>query len=290
MTHASLFSGIGGFDLAAQWMGWDNIFQVEIDGFCQKVLAKNFPDATRYADIRQFKGTYYRGAIDILSGGFPCQPYSSAGKRKGNKDERHLWPEMLRVIGEVQPVYVVGENVFGITNWSDGLVFEQVQADLENKGYEVQTFIIPACAVNAPHRRDRVWFVAYSSSFDSHISVQQRRQAETQNLNLVGINESRIITDTYSQRVQRGQASGYAQEIRSGPGKLSGRFYQLENWREFPTTSPVCRRDDGISNRMDRIKSLGNAIVPQVAFEIFKAIELYYNHPKGRNEIKKNYE
>ena len=103
MKHASLFSGIGGFDLAAQRMEWENIFQVEKDEFCQKVLTKNFPHVKRYGDIKQFDGTPYRGSIDIITGGFPCQPYSSAGKRKGNKDDRHLWPEMLRVVSEIQP-------------------------------------------------------------------------------------------------------------------------------------------------------------------------------------------
>src|ERR1043165_5795152 len=144
MRHASLFSGIGGFDLAAQWMGWENVFQVEKDAFCHKVLEKNFPHTKRYGDIKEFDGTTYRGTIDILTGGFPCQPFSIAGKRLGTDDPRHLWPQMLRVIHEVRPTYVVGENVFGIINWSNGMVFEMVCADLEAKGYEVTSFILPA--------------------------------------------------------------------------------------------------------------------------------------------------
>lgn len=164
MRHGSLFTGIGGFDLAAEWMGWENVFQVEIDDFCQKVLTKNFPNVERYKDIKEFDGTKYRGAVDIISGGFPCQPFSQAGKRKGTADNRYLWPEMLRIIGEVQPGWVVGENVRGLTNWNGGLVFDQVQADLEAEGYEVLPFLLPACAVNAPHRRDRIWFVAYSDN------------------------------------------------------------------------------------------------------------------------------
>lgn len=161
MTHASLFSGIGGFDLAADRMGWQNVFNCEIDPFCRKVLAYHFPDAKQYEDVKTTDFTIYRGHIDVLTGGFPCQPFSLAGKRKGSDDNRYLWPEMLRAIREIEPRWVVGENVFGIVNWLDGMVFEQVQSDLEDAGYEVQPYIIPACAVDAPHRRDRVWFVAH---------------------------------------------------------------------------------------------------------------------------------
>ena len=144
-------------------MGWENVFNCEIDSFCQKVLKYHFPDATQYQDIKTTDFTLWRG-IDILTGGFPCQPFSAAGKRKGTEDDRYLWKEMLRVVREVQPRWVVGENVFGIVNWSGGLVFEQVQTDLEAEGYQVQAYILPAVSVNAPHRRDRVWFVAHAKS------------------------------------------------------------------------------------------------------------------------------
>ncbi|MCP4595525.1 DNA cytosine methyltransferase, partial [Neptuniibacter sp.] len=160
MTHASLFSGIGGFDLAAEWSGFTNLFNCEWEEFPRKVLKHHFPNAEQYGDIHDFDATNYNGRIDILSGGFPCQPFSVAGKRKGSEDERHLWPEMLRVIGECKPRWVVGENVRGIVNWSNGLVFQEVCSDLEALGYSVQSFIIPACATGAPHRRDRVWIVA----------------------------------------------------------------------------------------------------------------------------------
>jgi DNA (cytosine-5)-methyltransferase 1 len=163
MTHGSLFSGIGGFDLAAEWMGWENIFHCEWNPFGQKVLKYHFPNAISYEDITKTDFTIHRGRIDILTGGFPCQPYSMAGKRLGKEDERHLWPEMLRAIREIQPRWVVGENVFGLVNWSGGMVFHEVQADLEAEGYEVQPYVLPAVSVNAPHRRDRVWFVAYSN-------------------------------------------------------------------------------------------------------------------------------
>jgi DNA (cytosine-5)-methyltransferase 1 len=164
MRHGSLFSGIGGFDLAAQWMGWENIFQVEWDSHCQKVLAKNFTNVKRYGDIKEFDGTQYRGTVDILSGGFPCQPFSHAGKRKGESDDRYLWPEYLRIIREIQPSYVVGENVAGLVSMEDGKTLDGIFSDLEGEGYETEQFIIPACSVGAWHRRDRIWIVAYGSN------------------------------------------------------------------------------------------------------------------------------
>lgn len=172
MTHASLFSGIGGFDLAAEWAGWTNAFNCEIDPFCRKVLKYHFPNAEQYEDIRTTDFTVWKDRIDVLTGGFPCQPFSLAGKRRGTEDYRYLWPAMLDVIRTVRPRWVVGENVYGIVNWSEGLVFERVCADLETAGYEVQPYIIPACGVGAPHRRDRCWFVAhYSLNIFSEIPI-----------------------------------------------------------------------------------------------------------------------
>jgi len=164
VRHGSLFSGIGGFDLAAEWMQWDNVFHCEWAEFPRKILHHYWPEAVSYADITQTDFNVHKGAIDVLTGGFPCQPYSAAGKRKGKDDDRHLWPHMLRAIREIRPTYVVGENVFGLTTWNGGVVLEEVCAELEAEGYAVQPFIIPACAVGAPHRRDRIWIVAYSVS------------------------------------------------------------------------------------------------------------------------------
>ena len=178
MTHGSLFSGIGGFDLAAEWSGFTNLFNCEWEEFPRKVLKHHFPNAEQYGDIKDFDATEYHGRIDILSGGFPCQPFSVAGKRKGSEDERHLWPEMLRVIGECQPRWVVGENVRGLVSWSDGLVFETCCTDLEALGYSVQSFIIPACATGAPHRRDRVWIVAHNTDRDGRRSEQAGRRIQ----------------------------------------------------------------------------------------------------------------
>lgn len=164
MKHASLFSGIGGFDLAAEWVGWENEFHCEWNEFGKRVLNCYWPKAKSYDDITKTDFTEWRGRIDVLTGGFPCQPYSVAGKRLGKEDDRHLWPHMLRAIQEIQPRYVVGENVRGLISWNGGLVFDEVQADLETEGYTVIPCVLPACGVNAPHRRERVWFIAYRES------------------------------------------------------------------------------------------------------------------------------
>lgn len=164
MRHGSLFSGIGGFDLAAQWMDWENVFHCEIDPFCQRILRYYWPQAKTFTDIKTSTFTEYAGKIDILTGGFPCQPYSQSGKRLGKADERHLWPEMLRSIQEISPRWIVGENVRGIINWNRGVVFNEVQTDLEAAGYEVLPFLLPAYSVNADHERYRIFFVAHSKS------------------------------------------------------------------------------------------------------------------------------
>ena len=164
MKHASLFSGIGGFDLAAQWMGWTNVFHTECNEFGQKILKHHFPKSISYHDIIKTDFTIHKGTIDIITGGFPCQPFSLAGKRKGTDDERYLWHEMLRAIQQIQPTYVVAENVRGLLTIDGGMVFEQVCADLEAEGYEVQPILLPAAGVNAPHRRDRIFIVGYAAN------------------------------------------------------------------------------------------------------------------------------
>jgi len=166
MRHGSLFSGIGGFDLAAQWMNWTNVFHTEWNEFGQKILQHHFPKSISYHDIIKTDFTIHNGDIDIITGGFPCQPFSHAGKRKGSDDERYLWHEMLRAIQQIQPTYVVAENVRGLLTIDGGLVFEQVCADMEAEGYEVQPVLLPAAGVNAPHRRDRIFIVAYSNKCD----------------------------------------------------------------------------------------------------------------------------
>jgi DNA (cytosine-5)-methyltransferase 1 len=189
MRHGSLFSGIGGFDLAAEWMGWENVFHCEWMEFPRKVLDYHFPNADSHIDICKTDFTKYANTIDILTGGFPCQPFSLAGKRKGTDDERYLWGEMLRAIQEIKPRFVIAENVFGITNIDGGLVFQQVCLDLENEGYEVQPFIIPACAKNAPHRRDRCWFIATNTNIEQRKWEKGGFQSEF-------VNGSQIATNT----------------------------------------------------------------------------------------------
>lgn len=247
LTHGSLFSGIGGFDLAAEWMGWKNIFHCEWNPFGQQVLKHYWPNSISYADITKTDFTIHRGQIDILTGGFPCQPYSTAGLRKGKEDERHLWPEMLRAIRQIQPCWVVGENVHGIVNWNGGLVFNEVQVDLEAEGYEVQPVILPACAVNAPHRRDRVWFIGYSESKRRQKGLPKRKEQE-----------------------QPTHRNSNQNPIRFG------------NFRPETSTAFFGSDNDGLPERLDGItfskwrneslKAYGNAIVPQVAFEIFRAV------------------
>jgi DNA (cytosine-5)-methyltransferase 1 len=197
MTHASLFSGIGGFDLAAEWMGWNNLFHCEWNPFGQKVLKHHFPNSISYNDITKTDFTIHEGSVDILTGGFPCQPYSTAGKRLGKQDERHLFPEMLRCIKEVKPRWVVGENVRGLVSWNEGLVFHEVYDDLEREGYEVQSFLIPAAGVNAPHQRYRIWFVAFNSKSQRNTKI--REFCKRQNSKPFGVcrnNEQKDITNT----------------------------------------------------------------------------------------------
>lgn len=239
MTQLELFAGIGGFGLAGEWAGIETVCQVEIDPFCQKVLAKNFPNAQRHDDIHTFDGTAWRGRVDIVSGGFPCQPYSHAGKRNGNNDDRALWPEMLRVIREVEPAWVVGENVAGLLSMDGGRVFDGIVSDLENAGYTVEAFVIPACAVGAPHRRDRVWIVANAqrSGLQEWVFESKKQKAVVAaEMGCKGIKHKKF-------------------EARHGcPG--------------------VLLRHYGLSRRVDEpeIIALGNAIVPQVAYQIFNAI------------------
>ena len=233
--------------------------------------------------ITTFDATNYAGRIDIISGGFPCQPFSTAGKRKGTNDERYLWKEMLRIIREVSPSYVVGENVRGLVNWNDGLVFETVCADLEIEGYEVIPFILPAAAVNAPHRRDRVWFIAYSNnnrkSGRSRRNESKSRSERLQKRNAVQLaQESNIIRElsTETVRSRAGQNNG------KGKSRQPNEKSKVNDWENFPTQPPLCGGDDGIPRKLDSItfskwrkesiKAYGNAIVPQVAYQIFKAI------------------
>lgn len=191
MNHASLFSGIGGAEVAASMMGWQNLFHCEIQEFPRKVLDYWFPNSESYEDITKTDFTKWHGKVDVLTGGFPCQPFSLAGRRKGADDNRYLWPQMLRAIRQIHPTWVVGENVNGIKTMVEScqvtqmgrtdylfeenhlyreesrFTLDKICADLEAEGYSVQPIVIPACAIGAPHRRDRVWIVAHTQC-DGH--------------------------------------------------------------------------------------------------------------------------
>lgn len=242
MKHGSLFSGIGGFDLAAQWAGLENKFAVEINPFSRKILEKNFPGVPLHEDVRQV-GKHNLEKVDILSGGFPCQPFSTAGKRRGKEDERFLWPEMLRIINELQPTWIVGENVAGIV----GMALDSIHVDLESIGYEVQTLIIPACAVGAVHKRDRTWIIAYS--FGKRFkSCTKDKEVDYK------INEE---TPTLSKVLFTATGDG----IQSNSGSI--------------------REGDGLSSWVDRVKAMGNAIVPQIAYIIFSYIKAIEEETNG---------
>jgi len=263
MTHGSLFSGIGGFDLAAEWMGWENKFHCEWNPFGQRVLKYYWPDAESFHDITKTDFTKYANKIDILTGGFPCQPYSTAGKRLGKDDDRHLFPEMLRAIREIAPRYVVGENVRGLLSWNGGMVFDEVQADLEACGYEVLPFVLPACAVNAPHRRDRVWFIAQNPNSSGRIHGQSEQEgAEDGELGNIGsgdtdgvCGEAGVASNANGFGL-RGQGHGF------GESGLFGQDDPGSNWEDFPTQSPIRLRDDGVSSKLLRfvVKELQDEI------------------------------
>lgn len=271
MRQIELFAGIGGFGLAGEWAGIETVCQVEIDPFCQQVLQKNFPHAQRHDDIFTFDSRPYAGTVDIISGGFPCQPFSLAGKRKGTADDRHLWPEMLRVIREVRPAWVVGENVAGLVSMDGGRVFESILSDLESIGYTVEAFVIPACALGAPHRRDRVWIVANGNS----PRLQRANRVFDPTL---PSKKNKLIED--ANRFRRGgvipeECPDSGEQRQLGPGNVIRLPWQ-QPWIEVAPR--LCGVDDGVSRRVDkhraeRLKALGNAVVPHVAYQIFQVIQ-----------------
>lgn len=337
MVHASLCTGIGACELAATWMGWENAFSCEIDEFCNKVLKYHYPNSVHYGNIFEQDFREWRGRIDVLTAGFPCQPFSVAGARNGAEDDRYLWNEVFRVINEVRPTWFIGENVGGITtmvlpgeevkvgSYEDicgesytmyekrqRYVIEQIRIDLESIGYQVQPIIIPACAVGAPHRRDRVWFIAnradtgveglqregedciYAIRYATHATeagLQERlddgKQEDTEEIG-AGLDDrlerhggKRALTDS------NGKLLAHRNKIRTprwDKQKITIKPHgSARCWKEFPTQFPVCNGNDGFPGelfgisfskwRQESIKALGNSMVPQVVHEIFKAIE-----------------
>jgi DNA (cytosine-5)-methyltransferase 1 len=324
MNHGSLFSGIGGFDLAVEWMGWNNKFHCEWNDYGRTLLNQKWPQAESYGDITKTDFTFWNGQIDIITGGFPCQPFSVAGKRKGEEDSRYLWPEMLRCIREIEPAFVVAENVSGLVTMANGETLEWVLSDLENEGYIVEPCLIPACGIGAWHRRERIWICAYhQGSPIERERFQRSRERKYRGLgsedapnsdNLLhtgeldeggnrattkrseGANEQereashreRVwiesgasgedATHTSSKRPQEQRQSGRScHSAKNGEWQVD-RAFDDGIWEFEPGVGRVA---DGIPHRVDRLQALGNAIVPQVAYEIFQAIEALLYEQEG---------
>ena len=313
-THLSLFSGIGGLDLAAEWAGFETVGQCEWADYQTKVLEKHWPDVPRWRDIRDLTKESFNErtglrTVDVISGGFPCQPFSVAGKHGGKEDDRYLWPEMLRVIQELQPTWVIGENVPGIIN----LALDTVLSDLEGIGYEVQTFVIPACAVNAWHKRNRVCIMAYAIDRRGALLRDRKLQTATEAVRegddhrrgtkkpvtgerwkdepgMAGV-VSRIQqgmdwpdSDAKVQRVQ-GRSHNKICWTEGGVQTSTERADRSYPGRDYWETEPELDRvADGIPNRVDRIKCLGNAVVPQQFYPFFKAIFEIEDELKGDAE------
>ena len=359
MTHASVFSGIGGPEVAAAMLGWENLFHCEINPFGRAVLDYHFPNSKSYEDITKTDFSEWRGRVDVLTGGFPCQPFSYAGKRRGTEDDRWLWPYMFRCIEQVRPTWVVAENVGGIltmvepgevsevasapTLFDEGdtihryeyrqpYALEHICHDLEAHGYAVAPILIPAASVGAPHKRDRVFFVArntrdgrrgsgegckehaggrsaeYTDSGRNESENDTLRAKEDERTGIESVGRRFAPTDTACSGEGTPRPSGSTQGIGcnshqqpSERGTATERNHRLspvlwcptyevgERWRDFPTVSPIYGGDDGISLDVDDLtisvstwrresqKAYGNAIVPQVMFEVFRIIDKIEN-------------
>lgn len=305
MRVLDLFSGIGGFSLGLERAGMQTVAFCEIDKFCQKILKKHWPYVPIHEDVTKLDGKEYEGTVDLICGGFPCQPFSVAGKQKGKDDNRYLWPEMLRIVSEAKPTWFIGENVPGIIN----LALEQVCADLETQGYEVQTLIIPACAVNAPHKRSRTWIIAHTNRENESnmpLNVAERMVANAQ---YPGWNaaaqqgsdgeticsiEKRQESTSESERVYISASMAYSNSeglqgrdvtgsyIQKNPGikprSQSKRNSSEDRSKQWDVESSVGRVVNGLSGRVDRLKSLGNAVVPQIPEIIGRMIMEFRNN------------
>ena len=341
-THLDLFSGIGGFALAAGWAGYNTIGFCEIEDYPRRVLSKRFSGVPIHGDIRELDGSVYRG-VSLITGGYPCQPFSAAGKRGGASDDRHLWPQMLRVIKQARPVFVVAENVAGHIT----LGLDEVLADLESEGYAGRAIVVPACAVNAPHRRDRVWIIARSLAHSEQQGLQGHVEQQTESSDApsgcstdttvahsgsgrrqggelqAGRNEPGLcgtdVGDTDSSGMERPRSEQQtARSSRAGEdvahsdskrrrmwnpvrqdaedagqssrstqhgtgkfiGRLGGAVDGLSSGLDFPRRWGDGSWEDGVprvtvgaKNRTQRLKALGNAIVPQVAYELIRHLE-----------------
>ena len=296
-AHVDLFSGIGGFALAARWAGVETVAFCEIEPYAQRVLRKNFPGVPIIEDVRNFPADEFQRPW-LITGGYPCQPFSQAGQRRGAEDDRHLWPAMFEIIRSCRPAWVLAENVAG--HVSMGL--DEVLSDLESEDYACQPIIVPACAVDAPHRRDRVWVIANANSNRRSDGNKQkgkgtgkRRQKQfdvvqngcvvyVANADRAGCKERRRTESVQSEYVTAECGSEDVSDTNGSGEKPSwndwgmGRVrkpiedsgnHDFERWLPEPDVGRVAH---GIPSRVDRLRGLGNAIVPQVAYEIIKAM------------------
>lgn len=251
MKHLDLFTGIGGFTLAAQWSEIETIAQCEIDNECRKVLDKHWPDLVKHKDIRGLNGEEYTG-IDLITGGYPCQPFSVAGGQKAHEDDRHLWPEMFRIITQAKPTWIICENVYGHVT----LGLDKVLTDLESRGYTSQSFIVPSLANGANHRRDRVYILAYSASN--------------------GLNEGKASQSNGETNEPWGKEKQDEDRDNERRSSLRARMdgYSLPTGRRG-TKPPPIRVDDELPRRMDRNRMIGNAIDPMIAYELMRCMKAY---------------
>ena len=285
-----LFSGIGGFSLGLESTGgFETIAFVEKDDFCQKVLKKHWPNTTIEGDIRNVKGDKYEA--DIITGGFPCQPFSVAGKRKGTDDDRYLWDETIRVVRECKPRWFIGENVEGLININNGLVLRQVQTDLEKEGFEVQCLVIPASGIGAWHQRKRIWIIAHNISNSNSIgyrgwnikgcSIQgwtflpRKQEGRKMGSKIKGCNE--YVSNSESERTRKNNERLWESSGGINGRKTTDRKYTNTKETWWQTQSRICGVPNGVSfeldkNRNNRVKSLGNSIVPQIVRELGFAI------------------
>jgi DNA (cytosine-5)-methyltransferase 1 len=256
MTHLSLFSGIGGIDLASHWAGFETVQFVERDQFCQKVLAKNFPGVPIHDDVTTFDGRPFAGRTDLISAGFPCQPHSVAGKRLASGDERDLWGEVVRILGEAKPRWFLGENVPGLLTSESGRFFGRVVDDLASLGFSVGWCCYGASDVGAVHRRNRVFIVAYSSGAGLEGQGQRGAVADS------------VATD--SAHLLGNGGNDQSERRVSEPGDCN----RSTDWRSWGIEPVVCRSHDDVPRRVDvaRLKALGNAVVPQQIYPVLKAI------------------
>ena len=284
MKVLDLFSGIGGFSLGLERAGMETVAFCEQDKFCQQVLAKHWPDVPCFDDVRALKGEDV-GAIDLISGGYPCQPFSLAGKREGQNDDRHLWPEMHRLVATIRPRWVIAENVAGHINMG----LDDVLSDLEGEGYTCWPLVIPACAVDAPHRRDRVWIVANDDSKQRSADKRKPNAGANGRNDIMGLCENVANAESVNVRAGFCESGAFAgkrvkpahdggamadapsprSQGQTGAGLQQGEPAGNCRWLPEPGVGRVAH---GIPRRVDRLKGLGNSVVPQIPEMIGRAI------------------